>query len=182
MAAPADEELLAAVLEAKAAHPDFGLARLRAHLKEANGWELSEKRVKKALAEGAGGSAAPAASGAGTGAAGNPGAAGGAGGSGGTAVAGTWVAERPTPRGYFSLTAVQPGDAACAAGVALFGGEIFDNSKNLFYNQLYLLDVASRWLPHPRTLEFRTRHSLAAGAMRRRLPALASHLPCVCAS
>ena len=164
MAAPADEELLAAVLEAKAAHPDFGLARLRAHLKEANGWELSEKRVKKALAEGAGGSAAPAASGAGTGAAGNPGAAGGAGGSGGTAVAGTWVAERPTPRGYFSLTAVQPGDAACAAGVALFGGEIFDNSKNLFYNQLYLLDVASRWLPHPRTLEFRTRHSLAAGA------------------
>jgi len=35
-----------------------------------------------------------------------------------------WVAERPTPRGYFSLTAVQPGDGATAAGVAMFGGEV----------------------------------------------------------
>ncbi len=137
-AAPADEELLAAVLAAKAAHPDFGLARLRAHLKEANGWELSEKRVKKALAEGTSGSAAPAASGAGTREAGD------AGDGGGTATTGTWVAERPTPRGYFSLTAVQPSDAAGPAGVVLFGGEIFDNSKNLFYNQLYLLDASSR--------------------------------------
>lgn len=50
MAAPADEEVLAAVLAVKSAHPDYGLARLRSHIKEANGWELSEKRVKKALA------------------------------------------------------------------------------------------------------------------------------------
>ena len=55
-----------------------------------------------------------------------------------------WVAERPTPRGYFSLTAVQPGDGATAAGVAMFGGEVFDNSNNLFYNQLFLLDIPSR--------------------------------------
>ena len=46
MAAPADEEVLAAVLALKSAHPDYGLARLRSHIKEANGWELSEKRVK----------------------------------------------------------------------------------------------------------------------------------------
>jgi hypothetical protein len=41
-----DDELLAAVLAAKAAHPDYGLARL---IKDAHGWELLEKRVEKVL-------------------------------------------------------------------------------------------------------------------------------------
>jgi len=79
MAAPADEEVLAAVLAVKSAHPDYGLARLRSHIKEANGWELSEKRVKKALAaaaehSGDGGALAAGAAGAegAAGAAGNP--------------------------------------------------------------------------------------------------------------
>jgi hypothetical protein len=44
-----DEDLRAAVLAVKAAHPDYGLARLRTHIKDAHGWELSEKRVKKVL-------------------------------------------------------------------------------------------------------------------------------------
>jgi hypothetical protein len=143
MAAPADEEVLAAVLAVKSAHPDYGLARLRSHIKEANGWELSEKRVKKALAaaaehSGDGGALAAGAAGAegAAGAAGNPCAE--------AAAWPRWVAERPTPRGYFSLTAVQPGDGATAAGVAMFGGEVFDNSNNLFYNQLFLLDIPSR--------------------------------------
>jgi hypothetical protein len=55
-----DEELLAAVLAAKAAHPDYGLARLRTHIKDTHGWELSEKRVKKVLGGDGGGHAASA--------------------------------------------------------------------------------------------------------------------------
>ena len=126
----------------KEAHPDFGMARIRAHLKDANGWELSEKRVRKVLAELAeekrpsGNCAASNTAvslGDGTGAA--------------SGSSGAWVAERPSPRGYFSLTALQPCETF--SGIVMFGGEFFDNDKNLFYNQLYLLDVSSRCAPPP---------------------------------
>jgi len=121
-------------MQAKEANPDLGVARIRVQLKDRNGWELSEKRVKKALADLA--AAAPAG---GTSEPKNEEA--------GAAVAatetGSWLAERPSPRGYFSFTVAQPTGAA--AGVVLFGGEYYDNAKNLFYNQLYRLDVLSRY-------------------------------------
>ena len=142
MAAPADEEVLAAVLAVKSAHPDYGMVRMRKHIKDENGWELSEKRVKKALAAVAehGGDGGEHAAGAAVaaGAAGSPCA------DGQPPATACWLAERPTPRGYFSLTAVQPGDGATATGVVMFGGEVFDNSNILFYNQLFLLDIPSR--------------------------------------
>ena len=140
MAAPADEEVLAAVLAVKSAHPDYGLARLRTHIKDANGWELSEKRVKQALAAAADGGAGGAHA---AGAARAEGAEGSPCGDGQPPAA-AWLGERPTPRGYFSLTVVQPGDGATAAGVVMFGGEVFDNSNNTFYNQLFLLDIPTR--------------------------------------
>jgi len=118
------------------------MARIRAHLKDANGWELSEKRVKKALAELAEEkrpSGNCAASNTALSTSDETGAASG--------TSGAWVAERPSPRGYFSLTALQPCESY--AGIVMFGGEFFDNNKNLFYNQLYLLDVSSRCAPPP---------------------------------
>jgi len=129
--------------QVKEANPDFGAARVRAVLKDNNGWELSEKRVKKALAEIAEGKAT-AGSPAGAAAAVAAGAGNAAIDSGApeTAVAGSWAVERPSPRGYFSLTAVEP--SAGQAVAVMFGGEYFDNSKNLFYNQLYVLGTQSR--------------------------------------
>ena len=47
MAAPSDTELLTAVREAKEANRELGVARIRQQLKDENGWELSEKRVKE---------------------------------------------------------------------------------------------------------------------------------------
>ena len=155
MAAPSDTELLTAVREAKEANRELGVARIRQQLKDENGWELSEKRVKKALAEVVAGGA-PLASGEGRAACGAS-----------AATAARWTAERPSPRGYFSLTAWQPGEGT-ADGVVMFGGEFFDNAKNLFYNQLYRLDVVS--------------HQWARLASSGNAPsARSAHQACVCA-
>ena len=108
----------------------MGVARIRTHLKDANGWELSEKRVKKILTEIADGKSK------GNSVAGDAPAAGS--GSKDTAVA-TWTPERPSPRGYFSLTAVHG-----TSSLVMFGGEYFDNAKNMFYNQLYKIDLSTR--------------------------------------
>ena len=167
MAAPSDDALLVAVLQAKEANPDFGMARIRALLKDENGWELSEKRVKRALAElaegkqpaGATAAAAQSASPAATASDASPASEAGAG------AAGSWAVERPSPRGYFSLTAVEPSTGQ--GGVVMFGGELFDNSKNLFFNQLYRLDAQSQ--------------SWSRFTSGNSPPARSAHQACVCA-
>lgn len=64
MATPSDDELHAAVRETRDAHPDLGVLKLLAAVKETKGWTaVSEKRFRKALAEvggtSTGGGAAP---------------------------------------------------------------------------------------------------------------------------
>lgn len=45
--------------------------------------------------------------------------------------------DRASPRGYFSVTALGEGKAL------IFGGEFYDNKRNLFYNDAFELDLAS---------------------------------------
>ncbi|KAJ1478182.1 hypothetical protein T484DRAFT_1905037 [Baffinella frigidus] len=164
MATPSDAELEQAVKVLKAEQPDLGAAKVRTLLKERHSWEeLSEKRVKKAIADVAsGGSAAAGAAPARAPPAGAP-AASSAGrcnpGAEPRVAAGpsapTWAEERPSPRGYFSLTAVMlddkagfPGKAAAGGGAVsaavIFGGEYYDGKKNVFFNQLFALDPAAK--------------------------------------
>ncbi|EKX45927.1 hypothetical protein GUITHDRAFT_138748 [Guillardia theta CCMP2712] len=135
MSTPSHEDLLAAVR--KEEHPDFGIARIRNTLKEERGWELSEKRVKKAMADLQQDPCSSAHVASGENAPGEESAVSEA----PAKLFANCVVEEPSARSYASVTLLENVGQVEGSKAAMFGGEHYDGKKNLFYNQLYLYDL-----------------------------------------
>ena len=122
--------------------------QVRSLLKDRHAWEeLSEKRVKKVMADigsrgEAQGDPVPPEDAAGAGSAANT----------AKSLGPLWLEERASPRGYFTLTPVAldtgagfpSGNVESGGVLVMLGGEYYDGNKNLFYNQLYAIDPAAK--------------------------------------